>query len=77
VAGITLLQIDENDPLETTSPAARIALVSENTLRRKADNGLVPSIRTATGVRLFRRSDLIRLRDAKTRAGSGLRNDLG
>jgi DNA-binding transcriptional MerR regulator len=41
--------------------AARIAGYSVETLRKKADEGLIPCIRTANGLRLFRAADIDRL----------------
>lgn len=46
---------------------ARTANVSENTLRRKADRGEIEVIRTASGMRLYRREDLLKLRERNTR----------
>jgi DNA-binding transcriptional MerR regulator len=51
------------DQYDTTASGARTAGVSENTLRRKADRGEIQVIRTASGMRLYRRDDLLRLRD--------------
>ena len=50
-----------NDDIVSTGEGAAIAQVSPETLRRWADTGKVPSIRTLGGQRRFRRSDLERL----------------
>jgi hypothetical protein len=43
----------------TTSPVARELESSESYVRREADAGRLPSIRTVTGVRIFRKTDVI------------------
>jgi len=49
------------DQLLTSGDAARVAGVSVDSIRNWADNGRLPSIRTAGGVRLFTRQDLERV----------------
>jgi excisionase family DNA binding protein len=52
---------------ETTAPGARYIGVSENTLRRMAARGEIASIRTGSGVRLFSRDELARVREERLR----------
>jgi DNA-binding transcriptional MerR regulator len=56
-----------SEQYETTASGARVADVSENTLRRKADRGEIEVIRTASGMRLYRREDLLKLRERNAR----------
>jgi excisionase family DNA binding protein len=44
----------------TTSSVARILEASEAKTRKLADDGVLPCVRTATGVRLFKRADVMR-----------------
>lgn len=53
----------QEDDLLTTAPAARVIQRSEGFVRQAADDGRLPSVRTANGVRLFRRVDLETFRD--------------
>jgi predicted site-specific integrase-resolvase len=46
--------------LLTSSPAARLAGVSDSTIRNWAERGWLPTLHTATGIRLFRRRDVLR-----------------
>lgn len=48
--------------LITVSEAARELEVSENTVRNLSDRGALPSTRTGGGIRLFKRSDVERLK---------------
>ncbi len=57
------------DQFYMTSPAARAAGISESTLRLWARIGLVPSIVTSSNVRLFRLEDVLRVAQARPRAG--------
>ena len=47
-----------DDPYLETSGAARRRKCSENTIRNKANSGELPHIKTDTGERLFRASDV-------------------
>jgi excisionase family DNA binding protein len=47
--------------LLTTSQAAALVPVSERTLVRYAERGLLPYIRIPTGARRFRRADVLAL----------------
>jgi len=49
------------DELLTAGDAAKIAEVSPDTIRNWSDNGRLPSVRTAGGVRLFERSAVDRV----------------
>lgn len=55
----------QDDELLTTSHAARDLKCSEQTVRRLQASGQLPAIKTTSGQRLFRRSDLDRVRDAR------------
>jgi len=46
------------DEFVTVSEAARIAYLSVDTIRRYADKGLLPVVRTPSNHRRFRRSDV-------------------
>ena len=48
----------DNEPLHTLSSAARLAKKSEATIRQAEKTGKLPAIRTETGTRLFRASDV-------------------
>ncbi|MCA1562183.1 MAG: helix-turn-helix domain-containing protein [Acidobacteria bacterium] len=48
-----------DDLLLTVGPAARLAAVTVQTLKAWIDDERLPAQRTATGVRLVRRSDLL------------------
>jgi hypothetical protein len=48
----------KDDNLFTSSAAARFIRKSEGTVRSYVTTGKLPCIRTSTGVRLFRKSDL-------------------
>lgn len=48
--------------LVTVAAAARELQVSEATIRNRADAGRLPHIRTSSGVRLFRRDELTKLK---------------
>ena len=49
------------DDLLTPSVAARVLGLSADSVRVLSDNGRLPSMRTVSGRRLFRRSDVDRL----------------
>jgi DNA-binding transcriptional MerR regulator len=51
----------------TTAPAARLAAISESTLRYWARAGLLPSQVTSTGVRLFTSEDVLRVARERVR----------
>ena len=67
------------DDLLTPSDAARVLGLSADSVRVLSDNGRLPSMRTVSGRRLFRRSDVDRLAIARaqgmigaaTRSGGG------
>jgi excisionase family DNA binding protein len=52
------MQKHADEPIYTTSGAARRIGVSEATIRRLATIGELPVTKTETGARLFRQSDL-------------------
>jgi hypothetical protein len=49
---------DHDESLLTLSSAARLAKKSEATIRQAEKHGRLPALRTATGVRLFKPSDV-------------------
>jgi DNA-binding transcriptional MerR regulator len=51
----------EPEQLDTTSPVARAAKISEATLRLWARTGLVPFRLTSSGMRLFALDDVLRV----------------
>jgi hypothetical protein len=53
---------DPETHLVTVSPAARFLERSEGFVRAAADRGVLPTQRTASGIRMFRRSDLEQLK---------------
>jgi excisionase family DNA binding protein len=55
--------MSERDPEEllTPSEAAHILSLSSDTVRVLSDKGLLPTLRTMSGRRLFRRADVERL----------------
>ena len=53
------------DDLLTPSDAARVLGLSADSVRVLSDNGRLPSMRTVSGRRLFRRSDVDRLAMAR------------
>jgi len=60
----------EEEKMHTLSSAARLAEFSESTIRQAEIAGKLPAIRTATGVRLFKASDIrafVAARKAKTK----------
>jgi DNA-binding transcriptional MerR regulator len=57
--------------LYTTAPAARAAEISESTLRLWARTGIVPSQVTASGMRLFELSDVLRVARERARGAVG------
>lgn len=61
----------DDDDLLTVTPASLILRLSDNGTRLLADSGALPCLRTATGVRLFRRRDVEEL--ARRRAEGGRR----
>jgi excisionase family DNA binding protein len=63
--------MSKRDPQElmTPSDAARILGLSADSVRALSDNGRLPTLRTVSGRRLFRRGDVERLADE--RAGDG------
>jgi excisionase family DNA binding protein len=59
------------DELMTPSEAARVLGLSPDSVRSFADTGRLPTLRTVSGRRLFRRGDVEKL--AEERAGDGAR----
>lgn len=57
----------QDEPLITTSVAARLAVVSANTIRGWADRGWLRAMRTSSGLRLFRRADVLRAKEEHAR----------
>jgi excisionase family DNA binding protein len=55
---MTSQKTSADEPIYTTSGAARRLGVSEGTIRRLANIGDLPVTRTETGARLFRQHDL-------------------
>jgi excisionase family DNA binding protein len=62
------MQAASSEQFLTTSSAARELRVAEGTIRRMAERGELPVLRTAGGLRLFRRSDIERIAEARRRA---------
>lgn len=64
----------DNDPLMTMGEASKTLDVVPASVRRFVDTGVLPSLRTMTGVRLVRKSDVDALAAARasqtTRRGS-------
>ena len=58
--------VDQPPVLLLTTEAARILEVSPETVRLWERNGRLPALKTSRGVRLFKRSDIERLRDARS-----------
>jgi len=54
------------DELLSTSCVARELDCSENNVRRLADLGVLKCVRTSTGQRLFRRHEIVRLREERS-----------
>lgn len=62
------------DDLLTPSDAARVLGLSADSVRVLSDNGRLPSMRTVSGRRLFRRSDVDRLAIARAQGLIGAAN---
>jgi excisionase family DNA binding protein len=62
------------DDLLTPSDAARVLGLSADSVRVLSDNGRLPSMRTVSGRRLFRRSDVDRLAIARAQGLMGTAN---
>jgi excisionase family DNA binding protein len=65
------------DDLLTPSDAARVLGLSADSVRVLSDNGRLPSMRTVSGRRLFRRSDVDRLAIARAQGIIGATNGGG
>ena len=65
------------DDLLTPSDAARVLGLSADSVRVLSDNGRLPSMRTVSGRRLFRRSDVDRLAIARAQGMIGASNGGG
>ena len=61
----------KNEEWLTLSSVARLAEKSEATIRQAAKHGKLPAIRTASGIRLFRRSDVEKFTAELVRKNSG------
>jgi hypothetical protein len=61
----TVMTPNENDLL-TVSHVARELETSEGSVRRRADIGELPCVRTVSGERLFRAGDIARVRTAQS-----------
>jgi excisionase family DNA binding protein len=62
------------DDLLTPSDAARVLGLSADSVRVLSDNGRLPSMRTVSGRRLFRRGDVDRLAIARAQGLMGAAN---
>jgi excisionase family DNA binding protein len=64
----------DRDPEEllTPSEAAHVLNLSSDTVRLLSDKGLLPTLRTMSGRRLFRRNDVERLAEERRRNGQPL-----
>lgn len=58
---MTLTHTQETDEYVTVSEAARISFLSNDTIRRYADKGILASVRTPSNHRRFLRSDVLAL----------------
>jgi excisionase family DNA binding protein len=65
------------DDLLTPSDAARVLGLSADSVRVLSDNGRLPSMRTVSGRRLFRRGDVDRLAIARAQGMIGASNGGG
>ena len=65
------------DDLLTPSDAARVLGLSADSVRVLSDNGRLPSMRTVSGRRLFRRSDVDRLAIARAQGMIGGADERG
>lgn len=54
-----------DDILMTPSEAATMLGVSADSVRNYSDDGMLPTLRTVTGRRLFRKSDVKKLRELR------------
>lgn len=70
---MTLTKIQGADDLMTASDAGRILGVSVDMVRLLAKRGELPFRSTISGVRLFRRADVVGLAEARERSRSGTR----
>jgi excisionase family DNA binding protein len=57
------------EELLTPSEAAHILSLSSDTVRLLSDKGILPTLRTMSGRRLFRRVDVERLAEERLRKG--------
>ena len=55
---MTVTHTQDGDEMLTVSEAARVAYLSNDTIRRYANKGILPSFRTPAGHRRFKRSDV-------------------
>ena len=67
---------DINTQFLTTAPAARLPGIAGRTLILWADRGLVPVVRTATGIRLYTRGDIKALAERRGRMGATKRSGM-
>jgi len=74
---MTLKKIVGADDLMTASDAGRILGVSVDMVRLLAKGGGLPFTSTISGVRLFRRADVVELARRRERQRSGPRPKLG
>lgn len=58
---MALTHTQETDDYVTVSEAARISYLSNDTIRRYADKGILATVRTPSNHRRFRRSDVLAL----------------
>lgn len=55
----------KNETLMTTAEVARILEVGEVQVRRLHKEGKIPALRTHSGIRLFTKSDVLKLREER------------
>ena len=60
------------EELLTPSEAAHVLSLSADTVRSLSDKGILPTLRTMSGRRLFRRADVERLAQERQRKGQPL-----
>jgi hypothetical protein len=67
------MKVSTEDTLLTVSSAARLARKSEASIRQAESRGILPAIRTATGMRLFKTSDVLKAFASKHSSARGPR----